>query len=119
MAIEVVPTALESAQHVRARDVVPALPNPRGEFRPQRGEADGDHIGINEVNDTCLPGQELAGECGFPRAIRPGDDNAAEVPGVPGLHFSQKILISFCRGLNSGSPVMSSAFFSLARAAAK
>ena len=33
--------------------------------------------------------------------------------------FSQAILISFSTALNSGSPVMSSAFFSLAKAAAK
>jgi alpha-L-fucosidase len=36
-----------------------------------------------------------------------------------GLHFSQLILISFSTALNSGSPVTSSAFLSLARAAAK
>ncbi len=35
------------------------------------------------------------------------------------LHFSQLILISFSKGLNSGSPVTSSALVSLASAAAK
>src|SRR5207249_37611 len=66
-------------------------------------------LGVNEIS----PVQECRGTCA--RLYRSG------ICFWPlSVHrFSQPILISFSSGLNSGSPVTSSAFFSFASAAAK
>lgn len=47
-----------------------------GEFRAERGEAAGNEVCVDEVDDAGVLGQELAGESRFARAVGPGNDYA-------------------------------------------
>jgi len=63
----------------------------------------------NTIDDARIPGSRTPRDPGHPPIVFSPTCN----------YFSQWILISWSSGLNSGSPVTSSAFFSLASAAAK
>ena len=73
-------------QPVEFRQHKPSRP-PRRQLRAKRRQSTGNQIGIHKVNHARFAEQELSRERRLPRAVRPGDHNAAGRLGRPPPHL--------------------------------